>query len=84
MKLACQWGHGDPSPAAAIEKALASKSSEFEKGYWDFSGTISALSTSPAFEKSRAPWIALFTSLQNGDTAAITAALHQLEPLLRQ
>ena len=53
-------------------------------GYWDFSGTIHFLSNSPAFRKGRASWIALLTAIQNGDSAGMTAALHQLEPILQQ
>lgn len=84
MKLACQWGTGDRGAAAATETALASKPPVFQTDFWDFTGTIHFLSHSPAFEKGRASWIALFTSLQNGDSAGMTAALHQIEPLLQQ
>jgi tetratricopeptide (TPR) repeat protein len=84
MKLACQWGTGDRGAATATETALASKPPVFQTDFWDFAGTIDFLSHSPAFEKGRASWIALFTAMQNGDAAGMTAALHQLEPLLQQ
>jgi tetratricopeptide (TPR) repeat protein len=84
MKLACQWGAGDRGAAASTETALASKPPVFQSDYWDFSGTIDFLSHAHAFEKGRASWIALFTAMQNGDAAGMTAALHQLEPLLQQ
>ena len=84
MKLVCQWGTGDRRAAAATKTALASKPPVFLTDYWDFTGTIDFLSHSPAFEKGRASWIALFTAMQNGDAAGMTAALHQLEPLLQQ
>jgi tetratricopeptide (TPR) repeat protein len=84
MKLACQWGTGDRGAAAATETALASKPPVFQTDFWDFTGTIHFLSHSPSFEKGRASWIALFTSLQNGDSAGMTAALRQIEPLLQK
>jgi len=84
MKLACQWGTGDRHAAAATETALASKPPVFQTDFWDFTGTINFLSRSPAFEMGRASWIALFTSMQNSNAAGMTAALHQLEPILQQ
>jgi tetratricopeptide (TPR) repeat protein len=84
MKLACQWGTGDRGAAATTETALASKPPVFQSDFWDFTGTIDFISHSPAFEKGRASWIALFTAMQNSDAAGMTAALHQLEPLLQQ
>jgi hypothetical protein len=50
---------------------------------WNSSGTRRFLSTSPTFATGRASWVALFTSLQNGDGAGMTAALHQLEMLMQ-
>lgn len=83
MQLACQWGAGEKSTAAAAERALASQQPVFEAGYWDYSGTIRFISASPAFAAGRASWIAFFNALQHGDSAGMTAALHQLEPILQ-
>jgi tetratricopeptide (TPR) repeat protein len=85
MQLACQWGSGDKNTALATERTFSSKASGLPSvGVWDFTRTIQVLSVSPAFASGRASWIALFTSAQNGDTAGMTSALHQLEPLLQQ
>jgi hypothetical protein len=54
-----------------------------QAGAWDSSGAVHVLSTSPAFEKGRTSWIALFTAVQNGNSAGLTTALHQLEPLMQ-
>jgi len=42
------------------------------------------LSASPAFANGRSSWIALFTAVQNSNSAGMTVVLHQLEPLLQQ
>jgi tetratricopeptide (TPR) repeat protein len=84
LKLACKWATGDKSATLSTDEALASKTPVLKAGYWDFSGTIHFLSNSPAFRKGRASWIALLTAIQNGDSAGMTAALHQLEPILQQ
>jgi hypothetical protein len=83
LKLACQWGSGDKGSALAAEKALLAEAQMAQMGAWDFTGAIHILSTSPAFEKGRSSWIALFTAAQNGDSAGAVAALRQLEPLLQ-
>ena len=57
---------------------------KLEASVWDFTDSIQILSASPTFANGRASWIALFTAVQNGDSAGMTAALHQLEPLLQQ
>ena len=82
--LACKFASGDKSGALAAEEILLSESAHPEPGIWDFSGAIRILSQSPAFAAGRASWIALFTAVQNGDSAGMTAALHQLEPILQQ
>ncbi|MGD1062745.1 MAG: hypothetical protein ABR860_05735 [Terracidiphilus sp.] len=84
IEFACQWGAGDKNAARQTEKALLSKSATLEASVWDFTGSLQILSNSPAFANGRASWIALFTSVQNGDSAGMTAALHQLEPILQQ
>jgi tetratricopeptide (TPR) repeat protein len=84
IELACQWGAGDRNAARQTEKALLSKSATLEASVWDFTGSLQILSNSPAFANGRASWVALFTAVQNGDSAGMTAALHQLEPILQQ
>ncbi len=84
MQLACQWGAGDKSSAAAAEKALSSHQPVLEAGFWDSSGIVRFISTSPAFAAGRASWVAFFTSVENGDSAGMTAALRQLAPILQQ
>ena len=84
MSLACEWGAGNKGRASQTEKALLAEAAESASGFRDFTGTIHFLSNSPAFATGRASWIALFTAVQNGDSAGITAALHQLEPILQQ
>jgi tetratricopeptide (TPR) repeat protein len=84
IELACQWGTGDKNAARQTETALLSKSAMLEASVWDFTGSLQILSQSPVFAAGRASWIALFTAVQNGDSAGMTVALHQLEPLLQQ
>jgi tetratricopeptide (TPR) repeat protein len=84
IELACQWGAGDKNAARQTGKTLLSKSPMLRESVWDFTGSLQILSASPAFSNGRASWIALFTAVQNGDRAGMTAALHQLEPLLQQ
>lgn len=84
MKLACEWGSGDKSAALTTAKTLVAKAAVPPKDAWDFTGTIGVLATAPAFAMGRASWIALFTAVENGDGAGMTAALHQLEPILQQ
>ncbi|MGO8759753.1 MAG: hypothetical protein ACLQG3_16670 [Terracidiphilus sp.] len=84
LELACQWGAGDKNAARQTEKTLLSKSPMLQESVWDFTGSLQILSASPSFGNGRASWIALFTAVQNGDRAGMTAALNQLEPLLQQ
>lgn len=83
MKLACQWAIGNRPAALTTEKALSSRAGSLAAGFWDFSGTIRFVSASPAFQSGRPSWVALFTAVQGGDGPGMTAALHQLEPLLQ-
>jgi hypothetical protein len=85
--LACQWGATDKSGALAANLRLLAKADAdryLTPDGWSFTGTLHFLSQSPAFASGRAAWIALFVAVQNGDSAGINAALHQLEPLLQQ
>jgi hypothetical protein len=82
IKLACQLGVGDKGSALQTEKSLSTKTSLVVAG-WNSFGPRRYLSTSPTFAKGRASWVALFTALQTGDGPAMTAALHQLEPLMQ-
>jgi hypothetical protein len=84
MKLACQWGASNKGAALVTEKALLSKAAGLRADSWDFTGTNYFLSNSPTFAPGLSSWIALFAALQNGEVAGVTAALHQLEPLLQQ
>jgi len=84
LQIACQWGTEDKSAASQTEKTLLAEAAKSPSGFWNFTGTTHFLSNSPAFANGRPSWIALFTSLQNGDSAGMTAALHQLEPILKQ
>ena len=80
----CEWGAGNKSAARETEKNLISKAADVDPDYWDTTATVSMLSNSPAFATDRASWMAFFNSFHNGDSAGMTAALHQLEPLLQQ
>jgi tetratricopeptide (TPR) repeat protein len=85
--LACLWGARENAAALAADQRLLARieaDPSFGKSGWSFAGTLHFLSSSLAFEKGRASWIALFTAVQNGDSAGMTAALHQLEPILQQ
>jgi hypothetical protein len=84
LKLSCQWGAGQKAAAQETEKALLPKSDQLQKEDWGFAGTLHFLASSPAFETGRASWIALFESLDKGDGAAMAAALHQLEEVMKQ
>ena len=84
IELACHWGAGDKSAARQTEKVLLAKSATPQAAVWDLSDALPILSASPNFANGRASWIALFTAVQNGDGAGISAALHQLEPVLQQ
>jgi tetratricopeptide (TPR) repeat protein len=84
VRLACQWGAGDKSAALATEKALLANAATPTAGLLNFTGANHVPVGSPAFATGRDSWIALFTAVQNSDSAGMTAALHQLEPILQQ
>ena len=83
VRLACEWGAGSKNATFDTEKTLLSKAATLQPRGWNFTGTLQFLSTSPAFAIGRPSWIAFFTSVQNGDSAGMTEALHLLEPLLQ-
>ena len=85
--FACLRGAGENAAALAADQRILARvqaDPSYSQSGWSFVGTMHFLSASPAFEKGRSSWIALFTAAQNGDSAGMTAALHQLEPLLQQ
>lgn len=83
IQLACEWAAGNRKGALATEAKLLTEIANAQKHVWDFAGTVHFLSASPAFQKGRNSWIALFTSIQNGDAIGMTKALHDLEPLMQ-
>jgi len=82
LAMTCKWGAGQKSNARQAEDALVSKAASLKKTDWVFAGTRRFIASSPAFETGRASWIALFQSLEDGDGAAMTGALRQLEKVL--
>ena len=84
MRLACTAAAGQNAAARDALKDLFAKAPAVTKGAYDYSGVLRFLSNSPAFSNGRASWVALFMSVQNGDSAGMTAALQQLEPILQQ
>jgi hypothetical protein len=84
LSLACKWGAGNKGGALQTERALLAQATQLPSGFQDLAGAIYFLSNSPVFAPGRISWIALFTAVQNGDGAGMTAALHQLEPILQQ
>jgi hypothetical protein len=83
MQLACEWGSANKSAAQTTEKALLAKVTGITAGAWTVSGLNHVLLNSSVFATGRASWIALFTSLQNGDSSGMSSALRQLEPILQ-
>ena len=86
FKMACQWAAGDKTSALQTEKSLAAMppvTAPASVFGWNPYGTLHFVSTSPTFATNRPAWLALFTALKNGDPPAMTAALHQLEPLMQ-
>jgi tetratricopeptide (TPR) repeat protein len=84
MRFACAAAAGQHAAARDALKVLSAKAPAVKTSAYDYSGILRFLSASPAFANGRASWIALFTAVQNGDSAGMTAALHQLEPILQQ
>jgi uncharacterized protein len=76
LKMACQWGSGADS--MAIASLISKEATRLEKNSWNSAGDLHFLQISPAFKSGREAWIALFTSLQAGDSAGMVAALHKL------
>jgi len=84
MKLTCQWGAGDKPAAQESARALLLKSGQLQNVGWGVEGTRHFLGSSPAFETGRTSWVALFASLEKGDSAAMAAALNQLNGVMKQ
>ncbi len=84
MKMTCQRGAGQKEAAQVTETAILPESAQLHKVKWVFAPTRHYLATSPAFEASRASWIALYQSLEDGDGTVMAAALHQLEEVMKQ
>jgi hypothetical protein len=85
--FACLWGTRENAAALIADQRLLARvqaDPSLSQGRWSFTGTLHFLSASPAFAPGRASWIVLFTSLQNGDSAGMTAALRQLGQILQQ
>ena len=82
--FACLWGARENTAALAADRRILARvqaDPSYSQSGWTFTGTLHFLSASPAFANGRASWVALFTAVQNGDSAGMTAALHQLEPI---
>ncbi len=84
FNLACEWASGNKSAALSAVKSVSSTAASAEKGRWNFAGTLHFLAIAPKFATGRTSWIALFTAIQNGDSAGIATALQQLEPILHE
>jgi tetratricopeptide (TPR) repeat protein len=85
--FACLGGARENVAALAADQRILARvqaDPSYSHSGWGFTGTLHFLSASPAFATGRASWVALFTAAQNGDSPGMTAALHQLEPLLQQ
>jgi tetratricopeptide (TPR) repeat protein len=83
IKLTCQWGAGQKAEGQQTANALKLKSAQLQDMGWEFAGTRHFLGSSPVFAAGRASWIALFDSLEKGNGAAMAAALHQLDEVMR-
>jgi tetratricopeptide (TPR) repeat protein len=79
--MACAWAVGDTGTAKEAWKTLYTGAIAITVPRRNSTGVLRYLSSSPEFANGRASWIALFTAVQNGDSAGMTAALHQLEPI---
>jgi len=83
LRLACQSSAKDWAAAGQTEKTLLSEAGAAPFAFSDLTGATAVLSRSPAYIESRPSWINLFSAVENGDSAGISAALHQLELLLK-
>ena len=89
IELACEWGAGDKKSALLTDQSLQARlRSAGGMGQptfrWDYDPLTFFVENSPTFTPGRASWIALLAAVRNHDSAGITAALHQLEPILQQ
>jgi tetratricopeptide (TPR) repeat protein len=83
MRMACQWGAGKKADAQQTANALLLRSAQLQDVGFQFPGTRHFLASVPAFDQGRASWTALFDSLEKGDGAAMAAALHQLDEVMK-
>ena len=83
MRMACQWGAAQKNDARQTANAMLPKSAQLQDVGFQFPGTRHFLASSPAFAAGRPSWIALFDSLEKGDGAALAAALHQLDEVMK-
>jgi tetratricopeptide (TPR) repeat protein len=83
IRMSCQWGAGQKADAQQTAQALSFKSAQLQDMGWEFTGTRHFLDSSQAFEAGRTSWVSLFQSLEKGDGAAMVAALHQLEEVVK-
>jgi hypothetical protein len=87
IALACEWGAGDKKSALEMDKSLQERAGALKGGTWIYDSdpiTSFFAENSPTIAQSRASWIALLNAVRSGDSAGMTAALHQLEPILQQ
>jgi TPR repeat protein len=83
IKMACQWGSQKWDDSLATANLLSKETAGVKEGEYSVAGDVNFLKASPAFKSGRGAWIELFTSLQAGDSAGMTAALQKLESLVR-
>jgi len=83
IKFACQAGAGKWAAALLTQKAISASTSALQKDYLAFAGTLHYLWASPAFERGRASWVALFESAEKGDGAAMADALQKLDQVMQ-
>ena len=83
MRLACQWGGDKRPPRSRPKRCSLPETAQLAKTGWDFAGMLHFLASCPAFADGRASWIALFQSLEDGNGAAMTGALDQLEEVMK-
>jgi hypothetical protein len=83
LLLACQYAGGNKPAARSTAALLAGRVSQLTDTNWNFSGTRYYLQSSARFQAGSNAWDSLFLSLQKGDAQGASAALAQLQPLLK-
>ena len=76
-------GREQKAAAQQTEKALLPETGTVSKDGLGFCRHAPLLASCPAFADGRASWIALFQSLEDGNGAAMTGALDQLEEVMK-